>query len=466
MFKYAESTDDLGAEKFRPFCGWVLIFTALMHFVLAFANASEYIHAFTRFSGETFGTLIALLFLQAAVKGLEHEFDYPADAPVAYRTVNGLWSVFLALTLVLLAVWLMTARTWHVGKRWMRELVADYGAAIAVVIITALSYWVTEPDGVSWEIPTRIACKQIYDSDVTGTWSTTSKLGDVPSSQVAVALIPALIITVLFFFDHNVSSQLAQVDDFGLEKPCAYHYDFLLQGLNTLLLGLLGLPPTNGVLPQAPMHTRSLMGVGTNRKREPEKATIVLEQRVSNLIQSLLVGVCMFASPLIKLMPRAVLWGYFIFMAIESFPGNQFIHRLTLVFMDLKSLRKGETLPAYVELVPRSDTMKFTLMQFLALGCVYAVTWAGVYGIAFPILIMALVPLRQYVIPKLFPASSLRYLDTAEDVEEEIEADREDAETTGSPHPEFGAFVQQKHVIPEGGGGGGGGLFGKRNNKA
>ena len=56
------------------------------------------------------------------------------------------------------------------------------------------------------------------------------------------------------------------------------------------------------------------------------------------------------------------------------------------------------------------------------------------------------------MIPKLFPASSLRYLDTAEDVEEEIEADREDAETAGSPHPEFGAFVQQKHVIPEGGG--------------
>ena len=74
-------------------------------------------------------------------------------------------------------------------------------------------------------------------------------------------------------------------------------------------------------------------------------------------------------------------------------------------------------------------------------------TWAGVYGIAFPILIMALVPLRQYVIPKLFPASSLRYLDTAEDVEEEIEADREDAETTGSPHPEFGAFVQQKQLL-------------------
>lgn len=32
-------------------------------------------------------------------------------------------------------------------------------------------------------------------------------------------------------------------------------YNFHLQ---TLLCGLIGLPPSNGVLPQSPMHTRSL----------------------------------------------------------------------------------------------------------------------------------------------------------------------------------------------------------------
>jgi len=73
IFKYCEDTDEIGLALFRPFCAWVLILTALMHFVLAAVNASEYIHAFTRFSGETFGTLIALLFAQAAVKGLKHE---------------------------------------------------------------------------------------------------------------------------------------------------------------------------------------------------------------------------------------------------------------------------------------------------------------------------------------------------------------------------------------------------------
>ena len=69
----------------------------------------------------------------------------------------------------------------------------------------------------------------------------------------------------------------------------------MLQGVNTLLLGLLGLPPTNGVLPQAPMHTRSLMGVGQDRTK-PGASDIVLEQRMSNLIQSLLVAVTLFIS--------------------------------------------------------------------------------------------------------------------------------------------------------------------------
>lgn len=53
----------------------------------------------------------------------------------------------------------------------------------------------------------------------------------IPGSYVAAALLPALIITVLFYFDHNVSSQLAQQPEFGLVKPAAYHYDFLLLAL-------------------------------------------------------------------------------------------------------------------------------------------------------------------------------------------------------------------------------------------
>jgi hypothetical protein len=76
------------------------------------------------------------------------------------------------------------------------------------------------------------------------------------------------------------------------------------------------------------------MGVGQDRGVKGGES-VVLEQRVSNFVQSMLVGLCLFISPVIELVPRAVLWGYFIFMATESFPGNQFVHRVTLAFMDM-----------------------------------------------------------------------------------------------------------------------------------
>lgn len=72
----------------------------------------------------------------------------------------------------------------------------------------------------------------------------------MPGAYIGAALLPALVITLLFFFDHSVSSQMAQQPEFRLEKPPAYHYDFFLLGIMTLACGLIGMPPVNGVLPQ------------------------------------------------------------------------------------------------------------------------------------------------------------------------------------------------------------------------
>lgn len=59
----------------------------------------------------------------------------------------------------------------------------------------------------------------------------------------------------------------------------------------------------------------------------------VNEQRVSNLLQSLLIGLAVFAMPVIKKIPTSVLWGYFAYMATDSLPGNQFWERILLLFV-------------------------------------------------------------------------------------------------------------------------------------
>lgn len=79
-------------------------------------------------------------------------------------------------------------------------------------------------------------------------------MSELDGKWIAGAIVPAIIITILFYFDHNVSSQMAQRPEFNLRKPAAYHYDLLLLAVMTLACGLLGLPPVNGVLPQV-RHT-------------------------------------------------------------------------------------------------------------------------------------------------------------------------------------------------------------------
>lgn len=78
---------------------------------------------------------------------------------------------------------------------------------------------------------------------------------------------------------------------------------------------------------------------GADENFDPEKhidahlPVRVNEQRVSNFLQSLLVGCCVLAIPVIRRIPTSVLWGYFAYMAIDSLPGNQFWERVLLLFI-------------------------------------------------------------------------------------------------------------------------------------
>lgn len=87
-----------------------------------------------------------------------------------------------------------------------------------------------------------------------------------------------------------------------MRKPPGFHYDFFLLGITTFIAGLLGIPAPNGLIPQAPIHTTSLLVMGRRRPKDDEEykdplpplepsvsrhevPVAVVEQRVSNLAQ-------------------------------------------------------------------------------------------------------------------------------------------------------------------------------------
>ena len=75
-----------------------------------------------------------------------------------------------------------------------------------------------------------------------------------------------------------IQSLMAQSSEFPLRKPPGFHYDFFLLGLTTFIAGLLGVPAPNGLIPQAPIHTTSLLVMGHHPKKEEDEEDRIAPQ--------------------------------------------------------------------------------------------------------------------------------------------------------------------------------------------
>lgn len=525
MYNFAKQRPELGHKLFLAWTGWVCVWTAALLFLLAVLGACSIINRFTRVAGELFGLLIAMLFMQQAIRGLVDEFRIPARADSkatqfspSWRFANGMFALVLSFGLLLTGLKSRKARSWRYGSGWIRSLIADYGVPLMVLVWTAVSY---APAGsVPKGIPRRLFSPNPWSPGAYENWTVIKDMLDVPILFIFGAFVPATMIAVLYYFDHSVASQLAQQKEFNLRKPPSFHYDLLLLGFLTLLCGLLGIPPSNGVIPQSPMHTKSLATlkhqllrnrlVKTAREsmrmnsslgqlygnmqeayqqmqtplihqapsdglKELKGSTVQLassmgnidapvddtvfdvekeiddllpvevkEQRVSNLLQACMVGGCVAAMPFLKLIPTSVLWGYFAFMAIESLPGNQFWERILLLFT--APSRRFKVLEDYhatfVETVPFKTIATFTLFQTSYLLICFGLTWVPIAGLLFPLMIMLLVPVRQYILPKFFKGVHLQDLDAAE---------YEEAPAIAFNYPQEGEFGARSTTAIDGG---------------
>ncbi|BAT78191.1 hypothetical protein VIGAN_02083900 [Vigna angularis var. angularis] len=442
LYTICERTPALGRELFLAALSWVCVWTGFFLVVLAIFNACSIISRFTRIAGELFAMLITVLFFQEAVKGLIGEFNVvnkgnssAEEFQFRWLYTNGLLAIIFSIGLLFTALISRRARAWKYGTGWLRGFIADYGIPLMVVLWTALSYAVPRkvPDG----IPRRLFSPLPWEPESLYHWTVVKDMWKVPPAFVFGASIPALMIAGLYFFDHSVAAQMTQQKKFNLQKPSAYHYDVFLLGIMTLICGLLGLPPSNGVLPQSPMHTKSL-AVLKKKVKELESSkesrnnggaeesfdekqryeylpVEVHEQRVTNLLQSVLVGVSILAMPVIREIPTSVLWGYFAYMAIDSLPGNQFWERILLLFITPGRRHKiFEGFHAsFLEKVPFKTIVTFTLIQLGYFLICYGVTWIPFVGILFPVPFFLLIFIRERLLPKIFKPNHLEELDAS-----------------------------------------------------
>lgn len=211
---------------------------------------------------------------------------------------------------------------------------------------------------------------------------------------------------------------IAQGTEFPLRKPAGFHWDIFLLGLTTGVAGLLGIPFPNGLIPQAPFHTESLCVTkvvtdtneeGAAKGHVTTQVSHVVEQRVSNLAQGLLTLGTMSGPLLIvlHLIPQGVLAGLFFVMGMQALAGNGITLKLLFLCRDKTLTPASEP---FKRIGRRAAIWAFVAIQLFGFGATFAITQT-IAAVGFPIIILLLIPVRTFLLPKWFTAEELRVLD-------------------------------------------------------
>ncbi|KAA0201927.1 hypothetical protein HAZT_HAZT004768 [Hyalella azteca] len=129
------------------------------------------------------------------------------------------------------------------------------------------------------------------------------------------------------------------------------------------------------------------------------------EQRVSALLVAALVGLSILLSDLLNLIPNAVLYGVFLYMGISATAGIQFLERIVLFLVPVK----------YHYNTPYVRTWKmhlYTVVQILMLVVLWVVKQSKI-SLCFPFILLCLIPIRFFVLPRFFSPRELCGLDGA-----------------------------------------------------
>lgn len=413
---------------FLPFMAWSLIHSGWMHFLLAIFNAHDYTMQYvTDFSADIFSLLNSVIYFHKAIRELQR-----TKAVVSLAAF--LYSIIGAAGTCLLAIALSTAVSWKpLFHRYVRMGLTEYAAAISIVFFIGMPY----VGDLATLDHNRLEVSKSFRPSSPSREYFFVEFWKLPIGWIFIAIVPGIIITVLFYFDHEISSIICTAKRYGTQKPGGYAWDVMLLGITTIMCGILGIPPANGLLPQAPLHSESLMytvyedpppvdeeaeeeGPGEGPPAKPVQR--VHEQRYSAFLQA--AGILLFISPpfqhVLGFTPTSVLAGLFMFMGFQSLSVNPILTRIWQLLTPISEL------PALPHGASWMGIHCYTLAQIVLTGIVFGVTLT-VAAPGFPIIIIILVPVRLFFMNKIWSRQTLRYVDgwaTREGKPEDNESDR------------------------------------------
>ncbi|XP_062377776.1 anion exchange protein 2b isoform X2 [Sardina pilchardus] len=292
----------------------------------------------------------------------------------------------------------------------LRRVIGDFGVPIAILIMVLVDYSIQDTFTQKLSVPSGLS----VTSPSKRGWFV-NPLGmhnPFPIWMMAASILPALLVFILIFMETQITTLIVSKKERMLVKGSGFHLDLLVIVALGGTCALFGLPWMAAATVRSVTHVNALT-VMSKAVAPGDKPRIqeVKEQRVTGLLVAILVGLSIVIGDLLRKIPIAVLFGIFLYMGVMSLNGIQLTERIQLLLMppkyhpDHMYVRKVKTLRMHL----------YTAVQVVCLAALWAVMSTAA-SLAFPFVLILTVPVKMFLLPRIFTAREMQCLD-ADDAE-------------------------------------------------
>ncbi|XP_043500626.1 electrogenic sodium bicarbonate cotransporter 1 isoform X2 [Polistes fuscatus] len=446
VFEFCKQSD----WNYMSFRFWIGTWTAVILLTLVALDASAFVCYITRFTEENFATLIAFIFIYKAVENVlsigkkypinTHANDHlaydcwckPPNDSSLYGTENVNWTnlnrtacqsyngtlmgdscniqqpvpdVFLMSIILFMGTFLLSIEMKDFKNALffpskVRQVVSDFAVIIAIFSMSLLDHFVGIPTP-KLEVPEEF--KPTLDGRGWMIWPFQNN----PWWSAIVAILPALLGTILIFMDQQITAVIVNRKENKLKKGCGYHLDLFILAILIEICSVMGLPWFVAATVLSINHVNSLK-LESECAAPGEKPQFlgVREQRVTHILIFLMIGCSVLLTPMLRHIPMPVLFGVFLYMGVASLKGLQFFDRILIMLMPVKYQ------PDYMFLrqVPLKRVHIFTAIQLTCLACLWIIKSFSTTSILFPLMLVVMIGIRKSL-DFVFTQRELKILD-------------------------------------------------------
>jgi len=160
-----------------------------MHWILAITNACNGLRYVTRFSCDIFGFYVAFIYLQKGIQVLTRQWQV--------NDASAYLSIMVSLLVLMVAYGCGIIGHSNLFQRHVRKFIEDYGTPLTVVFFTGFVHFGKMNSINLQTLPTSKAFFPTMDRG----WFI--HFWDINVGDVFTAIPFAVLLTILFYFDHN-----------------------------------------------------------------------------------------------------------------------------------------------------------------------------------------------------------------------------------------------------------------------